>query len=369
MVEFRDLDQYAWDGIQSLLDDYAKLEVGDDIYILYTPSARMAASWVALACRERGFFPGIIPMLPLVDPSFEQRLRVIPATRVSRGRCVVFSFENGTMSHNGAIRKHFCAYEPNSLCVIRAINSDYSLFATGLSATPDEMSQKNTTILERCRGASQIVVKTPGGTDLHASLDNRKFSYKSSRGIIQPGMFMVIPAGEVATFPANINGILVADFAINVNMRYDGNVQLEKSPVKVKIADGILKDLFCEDATVNNFLQKCFSMPNSRRIGEIGFGTNSSVISAVKENSHLNERVPGIHLGFGQHNQTDAAAGYTCDIHVDLCARGGIVWFDDGGRLLDLENVPRSKNPHPRLISSEDVVSADPEDDCCGILR
>jgi len=89
----------------------------------------------------------------------------------------------------------------------------------------------------------------------------------------------------------------------------------------------------------------------------------------VPENSHLNERVPGVHIGFGQHNQKAAATGYDCDIHIDLCAQGGLVWFDDLAEPLDLENVTPSARPHPILVNSEDVFSDDAEEDCCGILQ
>ena len=166
---------------------------------------------------------------------------------------------------------------------------------------------------------------------------------------------------------------MVADFAINVNTYIPSDVRLDKTPVTVEIRNGRLTSFRCDNEEISKFLEKSFKRQNAINVGELGFGTNRA-IGAVPQNSHLNERVPGIHIGFGQHNQSDNAAGYFCDIHIDLCAKGGLVWFDEGKDPLDLEHVPPSRNPHPILvrnddIRSEDVFSDDMEEDCCGLLR
>ncbi|MFD4357468.1 hypothetical protein ACFWPX_33325 [Nocardia sp. NPDC058518] len=362
-------DEHVWAGIQSLLDNYVQLDSDDDVVIAYTPDSTEPAAWVFLAFEERGVKAVLVRMNPLRDPGFHERLSsVIPERREGPGRCVFLLFERHTMSHNKVVKTAFSNYGPEQYKVIRAINSGRDLFGIGLASSPSELSALNTTILEKCRLAKTLRIETEGGTNLTATLDNSRFQWLSNRGISQPGKFVVIPAGEVATFPAHISGTLVADFAINVNMYYDGDARLERSPAIAEIDDGVLVDFRCENPEVTAFLKKCFKRRHANRVGELGFGTNTAVKSAVAENSHLNERVPGVHIGFGQHNQTVDAAGYFCDIHVDLCAKGGLVWFDDSVDPLDLTNVAPSRNPHPVLINCEDVFSDDAEDDCCGIL-
>ena len=366
-----ELDQRVWDGIQSLFDDYANINPSDQVVIAYTPDSREAAAWVALACEQRQFTPpSVIPMMPLRDAGFRARLsEVIPALPPDDRRTVLLVFERETMSHNKIIKSVFAKYDPEKYQVIRAINSGRNLFVTGLLMKPAELSALNTTLLEKCRQAQSLFITTEAGTRLNVELDNQKFQYKSSRGVAVPGKFVVIPAGEVATFPKSISGVLVADFAINVNVFFDKDVRLETHPVTVEIEHGKLVSFDCADDEMRNFLTKCFQRQNAKNVGELGFGTNQAVTEAVFENSHLNERIPGVHLGFGQHNQTDEAAGYFCDIHIDLCAKGGRIWFDEAKQPLDLEQLRPSSQPHPRLISGEDVVSDDAEDDCCGILR
>jgi leucyl aminopeptidase (aminopeptidase T) len=309
-------------------------------------------------------------MAPLRDPGFRERLAAhIPERRLKNGRCILLMFERDTMSHNVIVKLLFRKYDPDQYTVVRAINSGRDLFVTGLAMHPSVLSAHNTALLERCRNANSLYIETKNGTSLRVELNNSKYQYKSSRGIRQPGKFMVIPPGEVATFPANINGTLVADFAINVNFLFDGDVRLDRNPVTLVIENGKLTRFDCSNPEITVCLSKWFQRTNATYVGELGFGTNKAVVEAVPENSHLNERIPGVHLGFGQHNQADEVAGYSCDIHIDLCAKGGLVWFDDSPEPIDLTQILPSCNPHPDLISGEDVFSADAEDDCCGMLR
>jgi hypothetical protein len=365
-----ELDNLTWQGIQSLLDHYAIVEDGDHIIIAYTPDCRNAAAWVALACEERGFQTRMLFMMPLRDKGFHDRLQTeINLSKKIAKRIMLFMFENETMSHNVVVKKIFASFDSNAYKVIRGINTGKNLFKYGLSEHPDDLSALNATILERCKTATQLRIKTENGTDLKVQLNNSKFKYMSNRGVGRPGKFIVIPSGEVATFPETINGTLVADFAINVNMILREDVRLEYNPVTVEIKNGKMVSYSCQDEKICAFLDKCFSIENTDFVGELGFGTNRGVLFAVRENSHLNERVPGVHLGFGQHNQTPEAAGYDCDIHIDLCAIGGKIWFDDQTEPLDLSQVPYSTIPHSELVNCQDVFSDDAEDDCCGLLR
>lgn len=363
------LDAEVWTGVQALLDNYLGIQPDDDAVIAYTPDSRAPAAWVFLALEERGFKPAMVPMAPLRDRGFHDRLAaVVPPRRDGPGRCVCLLFELHTMSHNRTVKRVFAEYEPQQYKVIRAINSGPDLFRVGLAIHPDELSALNTTILERCQTVDRLRIETAAGTSLRVQLDNTRFRWLSNRGVGAPGKFVIVPSGEVATLPARIDGRLVADFAINVNMYYDGDARLERTPVIAEIDDGVLTRFHCAGRAVSEFLDRCFARDNARRVGELGFGTHRAVTTAVAENSHLNERVPGVHIGFGQHNQTVEAAGYFCDVHVDLCAKGGLVWFGGAAEPVDLAHLRPSSNPHPRLVNSEDVFSDDAEDDCCGIL-
>lgn len=364
------LDQPVWNGIQTLLDAYLGIEAVDDVVIAYTTDSRNAAVWVALALKERGLAADLVPMAPLKDKGIHKALRaVIPKRRNGTGRCILMLFERDTMSHNNIVRLIFAKYRLDQYQVLRAINSGADLFATGLSLRPEELSAVNTAVLERCLNARSLVVRTDAGTNLNITLDSAKYRWISNRGMMQPGKFLVIPAGEVATFPENTSGTLVADFAMNVNTFFEKDVRLDKCPVTIEIEDGVAIDYHCPNPEILDYLDRNFRRENAKRVGELGIGTHRNIKTPVPENSHLNERCPGVHIGFGQHNQTVETAGYFCDVHIDLIAKGGRIWVDDEDVPIDLAHVNPSANPHPEIQNSEDVFSPDDlTDDCCGIF-
>lgn len=363
-------DCATWEGINALLDDYIKLAVGDEFVIAYTPDSREPAAWVAVALNQREIYPQLVSMCPLRDLGFRDRFRsVLPRTDQVVGRLVIITFERDTMSHNDDIKSVLSDYDLNRCLVVRAINSGADLFAVALRNSPSELSARNMSILERCISADRLIVETRSGTRLEIGLDNKRYLWISNRGLGRPGKFVVIPAGEVATYPASISGTLVADFAVNVNTRMDLDARLTSFPVTAEIEQGQLMNFKCENEQMTRFLSQCFSRANARRVGELGFGTNAGVVSAVRENSHINERRPGVHIGFGQHNQTDALTGYFCDIHIDLISQGGLIWVDNDATPIDLEQLVPSSNPHPLQYNEEDLRAPEQfEGDCCGVL-
>lgn len=361
-------DEEVWCGVNALLDDYIGISHSDIVIVGYTPDSREAVAWVRLALDCRTIKYKSVHMQPLRDSGFRDRfLELLPSSPPQNGRLIILLFERDTISHNEVIKEAICGYDNHQYFVVRSINSDRHLFAKGLSVTPKKLTALNTAILERCISAKKLRIITPSGTDLSIELDS-KYRWVSNKGTAEDGKFLIIPCGEVATFPSNISGTLVADFAINVNTMLDIDARLNKEPVFVNIDHGELISFQCENIQMSEYLGRAFSRQNATRVGELGIGTNIAVDNPIYENSHLNERCPGVHIGFGQHNQDIETAGYFCDIHIDLIAKGGLIWVDDEPDPIDLANLQESKNSHPHLILCEDIFSTDDlEGDCCGI--
>jgi leucyl aminopeptidase (aminopeptidase T) len=282
----------------------------------------------------------------------------------------VLGFERDTMSHSAVLNEQLAPYPRARRVVLRAISSSPSLFADALRIDPDELTARNAAILERVMTARTLHITTQSGSDLDVRLDNERHRWISNRGAARPGAFVILPAGEVATYPAWISGVLVADFAFNVNAITDRDARLEAAPVTVRIEDGRAVWHRCADPATDRFLDECFTTHCASNVGELGFGTNRAIDSSIAMNSHINERRPGVHIGFGQHNQAPGVVPYQCAIHLDLIARGGTVWVDDDPDPIDLEHLQPSVAAHPCEAREQDVFS--PEeldvDDCCGIL-
>ncbi|MEU0119418.1 hypothetical protein ABZ137_38505 [Streptomyces bobili] len=364
------MDPEAWAGVEELLDRYIGVRPDDYVVILYTSDSCESAAWVSAALEIREIESRRVWMIPLHDEQFPERLAsALPGERL-KARLVVLSFEKDTMSHAPALAATLSSYSKGTYIVFRAISACPSLFSRALHRSPVELSARNATILERLIPAKSLRIRTQSGSDLDVKIDSSKHRWISNRGAAKPGGVVVLPAGEVATYPAGINGVFVADFAFNVNAITSQDARLHKCPVRVEVRDGRATSYKCDDDAVSRFLDECFGVQCAVNVGELGFGTNDAVHDAIPMNSHINERRPGIHLGFGQHNQAPGIVGYQCAIHLDLIAKGGMVWMDDQEEPLDLENITPSTAPHPDITRDEDVFSPDEldVDDCCGIM-
>ena len=356
----------VWKGIQSLFDSYIHIDPLDYVLLIYTPDAQESATWVSAALEDRQIKYSRFVMQPLHDSHFDEQLaHHLPKPNDIKKRLIVLTFERDTMSHTTSLLNQMRHFPKDKIVALRTISASAELFSVALMPTPEELERRNAYIIDKLYGTKSLRVTTQGGTDIRITLDSEKHRWISNRGRLRPGATIILPAGEVATYPADVNGIFVADFAYNINMVTEKDVRLNHCPVRLDIENGLVKKYSCDNPEIQKFLDTSLSTECSFKIGELGFGTNMAVTYPVPFNSHVNERCPGIHLGLGQHNQNPDIVGYQCAIHLDLIAKGGLVWAD-GELVVDLENVPDSAIPHPTFTEDEDVFSPESIDDCCG---
>ena len=356
-------DENVLQGIKVLLDHYVLIEESDTFVIAYTPDSRDPAAWLALALKQRGFAAQIVSMRKLQDETFAQRFgAVLPDPSALPGRLVVITLERDTMSHFNVFESAIKTYGGERTMVLRIISASTEFFTKALNVTPAQLSDLNATLLDRVKPARKVRVKSSGGTDLEIGVDSEKYHWISNRGVWRPGGFTILPAGEIATYPADVNGVLIADGAFNANIITKLNARLADNPVRVEIENGTAVDLRCADPKLNEMFQLCLSSPYGRNVGEFGLGTNHGIDGFITANSHINERRCGVHLGFGQHNQSLARVPYIADVHLDLITAGALIWMDDDPEPIDLERVVPTGVAHPADALDEDITG-----DCCGL--
>lgn len=356
-------DENVLQGIKVLLDHYVLIEESDTLVIAYTPDSRDPAAWLALALKQRGFAAQIVSMRKLQDETFAQRFgAVLPDPSALPGRLVVITLERDTMSHFNVFESAIKTYGGERTMVLRIISASTEFFTKALNVTPAQLSDLNATLLDRVKPARKVRVKSSGGTDLEIGVDSEKYHWISNRGVWRPGGFTILPAGEIATYPADVNGVLIADGAFNANIITKLNARLADNPVRVEIENGTAVDLRCADPKLNEMFQLCLSSPYGRNVGEFGLGTNYGIDGFITANSHINERHCGVHLGFGQHNQSLARVPYIADVHLDLITAGALIWMDDDPEPIDLERVVPTGVAHPADALDEDITG-----DCCGL--
>jgi aminopeptidase len=188
----------------------------------------------------------------------------------------------------------------------------------------DRLSQQ---LCERMRTASRLTVKTPAGTDFIATFDPSLVWVKTS-GLINPRYWSNLPAGEVFTTPASVDGTFVCDGTAGdyFNGKYGS---LDATPLTLQIREGRLVDARCARHDLQqDFWGYCHTDENSDRVGELAFGTNFGLrrmIGILLQD----EKVPGVHLAFGDPYGSQTHADWKSRTHVDVLTRACNVWIDD----------------------------------------
>jgi leucyl aminopeptidase (aminopeptidase T) len=198
----------------------------------------------------------------------------------------------------------------------------------------DRLSQE---LCERMESAHTLSVRTTGGTAFTARFDPSLAWVKTS-GLINPRYWSNLPAGEVFTTPASVDGVFVCDGTAGdyFNAKYGS---LDETPLVLEIRGARLVSAYSERTDLQeDFWTYCHTDTNSDRVGELAFGTNlglREMIGVLLQD----EKVPGVHIAFGDPYGSQTHADWTSRTHVDVLTRGCDVWIDDeqviaGGRYL-----------------------------------
>jgi aminopeptidase len=188
----------------------------------------------------------------------------------------------------------------------------------------DKLSQQ---LCDRMPDASTLRVNTRGGTDFVARFDSSLAWVKTS-GLINPRYWSNLPAGEVFTTPASVDGIFVCDGTAGdyFNAKYGS---LDRTPLVLRIVGGRLQSAECSRQDLQqDFWAYCHTDANSDRVGELAFGTNfglREMIGILLQD----EKVPGVHLAFGDPYGGQTHADWTSRTHVDVLTRSCNVWIDE----------------------------------------
>jgi aminopeptidase len=188
----------------------------------------------------------------------------------------------------------------------------------------DELSDR---LRERMVNAGTLTVKTEAGTSFKAHF-NPNLDWVKTSGLISPRYWSNLPAGEVFTTPATVDGKFVCDATAGdyFNGKYG---DLQATPLIMEIAGGRLQHVECPRKDLEEeFWNYCHTDENSDRVGELAFGTNlglSRMIGILLQD----EKFPGVHIAFGDPYGSQTHADWKSRTHVDVLTRNCDVWIDD----------------------------------------
>ena len=188
----------------------------------------------------------------------------------------------------------------------------------------DRLSER---LRERMLRAETLTVKTEAGTSFAAHFD-RGLDWVKTSGLISPRYWSNLPAGEVFTTPATVDGTFVCDATAgdHFNGKYG---DLQPTPMKLRIEKARLVGVECARKDLEKeFWDYCHTDENSDRVGELAFGTNlglSKMIGILLQD----EKFPGVHIAFGDPYGSQTHADWKSKTHVDVLTRNCDVWIDE----------------------------------------
>jgi leucyl aminopeptidase (aminopeptidase T) len=223
------------------------------------------------------------------------------------------------------------------MAIVRVVERRRIRYAHMVGVTPEIMQQGmradyrmvdrlSDRLRERMLRAETLTVKTEAGTCFAAHFD-RKLDWVKTSGLISPRYWSNLPAGEVFTTPATVDGTFVCDATAGdyFNGKYG---DLESTPMKLTIEGGRLVRVECARQDLEKeFWEYCHTDENSDRVGELAFGTNlglREMIGVLLQD----EKYPGVHLAFGDPYGNQTHADWKSQTHVDVLTRNCDVWID-----------------------------------------
>ena len=224
------------------------------------------------------------------------------------------------------------------MAIVRVVERRQIRYAHMIGVTPEIMQQGmradyqkvdelSNRLRERMLRAETLTVKTTAGTSFSAHFD-RQLDWVKTSGLISPRYWSNLPAGEVFTTPATVDGTFVCDATAGdyFNGKYG---DLQATPLKMTIEGGRLQKVDCARKDLEEeFWNYTHTDENSDRVGELAFGTNlglTDMIGILLQD----EKFPGVHIAFGDPYGSQTHADWKSRTHVDVLTRNCDVWIDD----------------------------------------
>jgi aminopeptidase len=324
-MTFGHADPDLMPGAHNAVDVCLAIQPGERVALIADDASRSVAASLEQALTERGAAVRTL----LLESVATRPLRsapgeVLAALEAADAGILCLQPQEGELGSRMAIVSvverrriryaHMVGVTPRIMC--EGMRADYHMV--------DRLSQQ---LCDRMETAGSLTVRTAGGTDFTGAFDHSLAWVKTS-GLINPRYWSNLPAGEVFTTPASVDGTFVCDGTAGdyFNAKYG---TLEATPLVLEIRSGRLVSARCERKDLErDFWTYCHTDANSDRVGELAFGTNlglRDMIGILLQD----EKIPGVHLAFGDPYSSQTHADWSSRTHVDVLTRGCDVWIDD----------------------------------------
>lgn len=195
------------------------------------------------------------------------------------------------------------------------IGIDEKVMVEGMCADYDEVFGLTNQVYDLVRNAETIHVTSVKGSDVTATF-NKDWKWIPCNGRYDvQGKWGNLPEGEVFTAPKAVDGILVCDVLGDFFSEKYGVLE---HPIRISVEQGYITEVSSEDAALAKEVQEyLFSTLDGNRVGEFAIGTLTSLTKLIG-NLLQDEKMPGLHVAFGNPYPEFTGADWKAKIHVDV---------------------------------------------------
>ena len=206
------------------------------------------------------------------------------------------------------------------------VNIDRRIMLEGMRADFAEVDRISTQVWQMASRAREIRATTPAGTEIVGRFSPRLKWLKTS-GIISPHKWGNLPGGETFTAPERVEGTFVIDGVVG-DYLCEKYGDLRDTPLTIQIRENRLREAHSSNKRLEeDFWRYCHTDENSDRVGEFAIGTNVAVRDVIG-NILQDEKIPGIHIAFGNPYGAHTGADWYSATHIDVVGRKFDVWID-----------------------------------------
>ena len=313
------------DGARNAIEVCLAIEHGERVALIADEASRAVAASLAAALEAVGAQTDAVLIEHVAArPMIEAPPRVLDALERCHAGILCVQPQQGELP---ARMRIVATVERRQIRYAHMVGVTPEIMMQGMRADYRLVDRLSTTLCERMRFASSLRVETPHGTSLRATFDPALHWVKTS-GLINTRYWSNLPAGEVFTTPASVDGRFVCNATAGdyFGPKYG---DLAPTPLTLEIANGRLVSARCERKELEReFWEYCHTDAWSDRVGELAFGTNLALHDMIGILLQ-DEKVPGVHLAFGDPYGSQTGADWKSRTHIDVLTRDCDVWIDD----------------------------------------
>ena len=206
------------------------------------------------------------------------------------------------------------------------VNINRQIMMEGMRADFHKVDRISQRVLDIVRDAKQITARSAAGSDLVADLEP-SYKWLKTSGLISPDKWGNLPGGEVFTTPREVNGTFVIDGVVG-DYLCDKYGDLRHEPLTALVKGNRLVEVHSANKELEQeFWAYTHTDENSDRVGEFAIGTNLELRDVI---GHIlqDEKLPGIHIAFGNPYGAHTGADWYSATHIDVVGTRFDIWVD-----------------------------------------